>query len=191
MKSFSIEKLTEIINGVLVGNKTLRLSSLEDINQAGKNQLTIIGNAKYLAYWKNSKASAAIISEKLKLEPGAGRALIRVKNADLAMVKMLELFKPDLPWLNDDIHPLAVVHPTAKIGKNVSVGAGCYIGVDVAIGDRTKLYPNVTVLDQTSIGKDTVIWSGTVIRERSQIVSCGIIFPITLCSPMGDYHFLF
>jgi UDP-3-O-[3-hydroxymyristoyl] glucosamine N-acyltransferase len=189
MKSFSIKKLTEIINGVLVGNKALQISGLEEINSAGKNQLTIIGNTKYLAYWKNSNASAAIIGEKLKLEPGAGRALIRVKNADLAMVKMLELFKPDLPWLNDGIHPLAVVHPKAKIGKNVSVGAGCYIGADVTIGKRTKLYPNVTVLDQTSIGKDTVIWSGTVIRERNQIGNNCIFHPnVTIGADGFGYH---
>jgi len=171
MKSFSIEELNEIVNGVLVGGVTEKITGLEQITSASRNHLTIIGNTKYLALWEDSQASAAIVNEKLKLEPGPDRALIKVKNADLAMAKLLELFKPDLPWLNDGIHPSAVVHPTAKIGENTSVGAGCYIGKDVTLGDRVKLYPNVTVLDQTRIGMETVIWSGTVIRERSQIGS--------------------
>ena len=33
------------------------------------------------------------------------------------------------------------------------------------------LYPNVTILDETTIGAHTIIWSGTVIRERSEIGS--------------------
>jgi UDP-3-O-[3-hydroxymyristoyl] glucosamine N-acyltransferase len=31
------------------------------------------------------------------------------------------------------------------------------------------LYPNVTIFDETKIGSQTVIWSGTVIRERCEI----------------------
>jgi len=177
MKSFSITELTEIVNGVLVGNVTQRITGLEKIESANKNQVTYIGQSKYLPLWKDSQACAAIINEEFKLEQGAGRALIKVKNADLAIVQLLELFKPDMPILANEIHPSAVVHPSAKIGKDTGIGAGCYIGKDVILGDQVKLYPNVTVLDQSCIGKGTVIWSGTVIRERCQIGSHCIFHP--------------
>lgn len=44
-----------------------------------------------------------------------------------------------------------------------------YVGKDVVLGDAVTLYPNVTILDETKIGNNTIIWSGTVIRERSEI----------------------
>ncbi len=177
MNSFFIEELNEIVNGVLVGNTTQKIVGLEQIECANRNQITFIGNAKYLNLWEGSLACAAIINKKLKLEPGLDRALIKVENADLSMAQLLELFKPDLPLIEDEIHPSAVVHPTVKIGKDTSIGAGCYIGKDVTLGDQVKLYPNVTVLDQTCIGIKTVIWSGTVIRERCQIGSHCIFHP--------------
>ncbi len=177
MRSFSIEQINRIVNGILVGNIEQEITGLEQIESANKNQITFIGNKKYCSFWAGSHSSVAIINGDLDLEPGSGRALIKVKNADLAMAKLLELFQPDFPVLEDKIHPSAVVHPNAKIGKDIRIGAGCYIGKDVILGDQVTLYPDVTVFDQTSIGNGTVIWSGTVIRERSQIGSYCIFHP--------------
>jgi len=177
MKYFSIEELTETVSGVLVGSTTQKITGLERIESASRNQISFIGNKKYLSLWEDSKACAAIINENLELEPGPGRALIKVKNADLSIAQLLELFKPGSPLLEDGIHSSAVIHPTAKIGKDTNIGAGCYIGKDVILGDQIKLYPNVTVLDQASIGIGTVIWPGTVIRERCQVGSHCIFQP--------------
>lgn len=171
MKSFTIKELNEIVNGVLVGDVTQRIIGLEQIETANRNQITFIGTAKYLPLWESSRACAAVINEKFELESGHSRALIKVKDADLAMAQLLELFTPDLPLLENGIHPSAIVHPTAKIGDNTSIGAGCYVGGDVTLGDQVKLYPNVTVFDHSCIGTATVIWSGTVIRERCKVGS--------------------
>jgi UDP-3-O-[3-hydroxymyristoyl] glucosamine N-acyltransferase len=97
--------------------------------------------------------------------------LIKVKNADLAMAKLLEVFTPEPPYFASEIHPTASVDPSAKLGDGSRVGAGCYIGKDVIIGDNVIIYPNVTILDETTIGDYTTVWSGTVIRERSVIGS--------------------
>jgi len=43
------------------------------------------------------------------------------------------------------------------------------VGKNVVLGDGVVLYPNVTIMDDTTIGPATVVWSGTVIRERSEI----------------------
>jgi UDP-3-O-[3-hydroxymyristoyl] glucosamine N-acyltransferase len=95
--------------------------------------------------------------------------LIKVKNADLAMAKLLEIFSPGRPEFTVPIHPTAVIHESAKIGNGCQIGAGSYVGKNVVLDAGVVLYPNVTILDETSIGKNTVIWSGTVIRERTEI----------------------
>ena len=38
-----------------------------------------------------------------------------------------------------NIHSTAIVHPNAKLGKDVIVGPGAVIGENVEIGDGTKL----------------------------------------------------
>ncbi len=169
MKSFTIKEINKILNGELVGDTNQQITGPEQLDKAGNNHITFIGSRKYVNLWTESKACAAIVNEKLKIEPGENRALIKVKNADLAMAKLLEVFDPGPPRFDVDIHPTAVIHDSAIIGKDCKIGAGCYVGKDVVLANGVVLFPNVTIFDQTTIGDGTVIWSGTVIRERSEI----------------------
>lgn len=169
MKSFTIKEINAILKGELVGNTNQQIDGPEELGRAQKNNITFIGSVKYVSQWKSSNASAAIINENVELEPGENRAFIKVKNADLAMAKLLEVFSPDPPRFDIDIHPTAVVHETAVVGDECKIGAGCYVGQNVSLGNGVVLYPNVSIFDNTKIGDNTIVWSGTVIRERSEI----------------------
>ncbi|WP_047415007.1 UDP-3-O-(3-hydroxymyristoyl)glucosamine N-acyltransferase [Cellulophaga sp. Hel_I_12] len=169
MKSYTILEINSVLNGEILGNTSHKISAPEQLEKAGVHNITFIGNRKYAKLWETSKATAAVIDEKIELEPGDGRVLIKVKNADLAMAQILELFDPGLPTFEQEMHRTAVVHETAKIGKGVKIGANCYVGKNVSLGDGTVVYPNVTIMDDTTIGNSCIIWSGTVIRERTVI----------------------
>jgi len=171
MKSYTIEEINDILKGELVGKTTQQITGPEQLEKADINQVTFIGSKKYVHQWEASKACAAIVNEGLEIEPGKNRALIKVKNADLAMAKLLEVFDPGPPQFDTEIHATAVIHESATIGKECKIGAGCYIGKDVVLGDAVVLYSNVTILDETKIGNGTIAWSGTVIRERCEIGS--------------------
>ncbi|NRD23588.1 UDP-3-O-(3-hydroxymyristoyl)glucosamine N-acyltransferase [Winogradskyella litoriviva] len=171
MKSFSIEDINAFVNGEVVGSTTHRITGLEQIQNATENQATFIGNRKFAKLWPDSKASLAIVNDNLDIEPGENRVLIKVKNADLTMAKLLESFTPETPYFETDIHPAANIDASAKIGNGSRVGAGSYIGKNVVLGDNVTIYPNVTILDETTIGAHTTIWSGAIIRERSVIGS--------------------
>ncbi|MBP0903768.1 UDP-3-O-(3-hydroxymyristoyl)glucosamine N-acyltransferase [Mariniflexile gromovii] len=166
MATYSISEINSILKGELVGNTTEKIIGPEQLQNAKSNQISFIGSPKYLKYWADSKACAVVVNDNLKIEPIDNRAIIKVKNADLAMAKILELFNPPPPVFDTDIHPTAVIHDTAKIGAGCKIGANCYVGKDVELGDAVVLYPNVCVFDETTIGNNTVVWSGTVIRER-------------------------
>jgi len=175
MKEWTIEEINRLVDGTLEGDVQVVISGVEEITEALPHHLTFIGEKKYIKQWNQSKAVAAIVNDSFKIEPGQGRALIRVTNADLAMAKVLTLFEPELPKCESGIHPAASVDPTAQIGDGAAIGAGCYIGARVVVGADTTLYPNVTILDDSHVGSQTIIWSGTVIRERCRIGSHCII----------------
>jgi len=177
MKKYTTKQICRVVNGTLEGSPTVIITGVDHISEATADQLTFIGEKKYIKLWDPSAASAAIVDEKLSVEPGPGRALIRVADADLALANVLKLFEADTPKCTPGIHSAAVVDATAIIGKGAAIGAGCYVGPGVVIGNHTTLYPNVTVLDDTRIGKETIIWSGTVIRERCRIGNHCIIHP--------------
>ena len=177
MKCFTIEEINQKINGKLKGNPAILITGVDQVADAKKNQLTFIGEKKYIKLWQQSSALAAIVNDGLDIEPGPDHALIFVADADLALAEVLEMFELEPPKCEIGIHSTAVIDSTAKIGAGAAIGAGCYIGPSVVVGENTKLYPNVTVLDYTSIGSGTVVWSGTVIRERCRIGNFCIIHP--------------
>lgn len=177
MKQYTLEEINNKLKGTIVGKCFNNITGPEQIEYANETQITFIGNKKYLKLWNDSKACAVVINEDFDLQARENRAIIKVKNADIAMSDVLEMFMPESPVFVENIHPSAVIHSTAIIGNNCKIGAGCYIGKDAKIADNATIYPNVTILDYVEIGQHTTIWSGTVIRERCIIGSYCIIHP--------------
>ena len=140
MKEFTIRDINQSIEGRIVGNRSLTITKVEQIDSAKSNQLTFIGHKKYIKKWEKSRASAAILKEGYSVAPGKGRALIFVPNVDIAIAKVLELFRPREPLCPTGIHPTAIIDTTALVGDNVSIGAGCYIGPGVTIGNNSSIH---------------------------------------------------
>ena len=165
-KSYGVEELCTILEGELIGSSSTAIDSPEHIDRAKAGQITFIGHKKYISHWEQSGATAAIVSANLDVEPGANRAVIKVKDADIAMAKILELFDPGIPVIDVDIHPSAVVESSAQIGKGVKIGANTYVGKNVVLRDAVVLYPNVTIMDDSQIGPRTTLVYSYVANDQ-------------------------
>lgn len=66
------------------------------------------------------------------------------------------------------IHPLAYVHPDAKLGENVTVEPFAYIAGKVTIGDGSWIGPHAVINDGAILGRDCKIFSGAVIASTPQ-----------------------
>ena len=177
MKKYTIQEINAVLNGIIVGETTHSITAPEQLELASETEISFIGNKKYEKLWETSKACAAIVNEDISIAPGENKAFIKVKNADLAMSQVLELFAPPAPLFSHEIHPTAVIDATAKIGTGTRIGANCYVGPNVVLGDNVTLYPNVTILDECTIGKGSVRWSGAVVRERCHVGAYCILHP--------------
>ena len=68
----------------------------------------------------------------------------------------------------NNIHPLATVHPDAKLGDNVEVGPYAYIAANVEIGDGCKILPHATIFDYVKMGKNCTVFPGAVVGAIPQ-----------------------
>jgi len=59
--------------------------------------------------------------------------------------------------MKDDIHPTAVVDPSASLGKGTSAGPHVVVGPEVHVGDGTRLLPGTVLTGPTRIGSGNVI----------------------------------
>ena len=65
----------------------------------------------------------------------------------------------------------AIIHPSAKLGKDVVVGPGTIIGADVEIGEGTWIGPHVVIQGPTVIGKHNKIFQFASVGDEPQDVT--------------------
>ncbi len=67
-----------------------------------------------------------------------------------------------------EVHPTAIISPSAQLGENVHVGAMSVIGDNVVVGDNTYIDAHVVISCNTTIGKDNKIAPGAVLGGAPQ-----------------------
>jgi UDP-N-acetylglucosamine acyltransferase len=65
----------------------------------------------------------------------------------------------------------AIIHPSAQLGQNVTVGPGTIIGADVVIGDGTWIGPHVVIQGPTVIGKNNKIFQFASVGDEPQDIT--------------------
>jgi UDP-3-O-[3-hydroxymyristoyl] glucosamine N-acyltransferase len=138
---------------------------LNGIEQAGPGELTFVANPKYAAAARLTKASAVIVAEDF---PAIPAAMLRAKDPYLAFAHALELFHQPFRYA-PGVHPTAVVHPTAKIGRGAHLGPYVVVDENIEIGDHAVLLAHVVIYRGTKIGENFFAHAHAVVRENCRI----------------------
>jgi UDP-3-O-[3-hydroxymyristoyl] glucosamine N-acyltransferase len=147
------------------GPPDLEITGVAGIKEAGRGQITFVANPKYAGAARTTKASAVIVSDEF---PAISTALLRSKNPYLTFARALEMFcRP--PRYEPGVHPTAVIHPSATIGKGAHVGPYAVIDQDVTIGRNAVLLAHVVIYRGVRIGDDFFAHAHAVVREGCQL----------------------
>lgn len=169
--------IAELTDGQLAGADDIAITGMQALGDATPSDLSFVTDVKFIDGWAESDAAAALVPRDLEIEPGDGRALIRVDNVDLAVASVLEALAPTWPKPDAGVHASANVDPGANVAPTAHIGAGCYVGPGATLGEDVVLHPNVTVMNDSSIGDGTILWPGVVVRERCAIGRGCILHP--------------
>lgn len=147
------------------GSPETEITGVAGIEEAGPGQLTFVANPKYAAAAKSTKASAVIVAENF---PALNTASLRSSNPYLDFARAIELFyRP--PKYAAGVHSTAVVHPSAKIGKNASIGPYVVVEEDVQIGKNSVLLAHVVIYRGARIGNNFLAHAHAVVRENCRL----------------------
>jgi len=173
----TLSELSDLVKGKIVGDPTMVITGVSEIQNGRESTITFLGNLKYKKYLPTTSASAVVVPEASLLDNKPG---IVHHNPQLAIAKILGEFTPKLQYTSG-VNETAYVDSKAKIGKNVTIGpfsvieAGVIIGDDSNIGSHTvidqktsigkncKIFSNIHIYHGTNIGDNAIIHSGTVI----------------------------
>src|SRR3989454_4042203 len=147
------------------GSPDLEITGVAGIEDAGAGHITFLANPKYAAAARTTKASAIILADNF---PALSTAMLRSKNPYLTFAQAIELFyKP--PKYAPGVHPSAVIHPSAKIGKGAHIGPYAVVNEDVCIGENAVLLAHVVIYRGARIGDNFFAHAHAVVREHCRI----------------------
>lgn len=185
LKSFTLEEIAELTHSVLIGDPHYLISGAKDLKNATSQDASFLSQPRFLSKIAESKAGVIFVS--FKPTTPLRKQLLVTENPQEAFQKLLELFYPNMliqtAYLGH--HPTACIHPSAKIGDNVTIGPYAIIDKEAIIGNHTHLMAGTFVGSESTIGENCIVYPRVVIRERCAIGNRVIIQPGAVIGSCG------
>ena len=124
-------KLAELalaLGADLHGDGDAEITGVAGLEEAGPEEVTFVANPRYSALARTTNAGAVLVTLDF---PEIQTPTLRTANPYLAFAKAVQIFYRE-PVYSPGIHTTAVVHPTARIGREAHIGAFAVVseGVD-------------------------------------------------------------
>ena len=162
----TLAEIARLAGGELVGTANPLITGVAGIRDAMPGHLTFLGARRYQPFLRTCRASAVLVNRSEPVHLPA----VRVDNPALAFMKVLRYFSEAITLtFPRTVHASAVVDETARLGRDVHIGAHVVIEGGVLIGDRTVVLPGTCILRHSRLGADCTIYPNVVIREYTEI----------------------
>lgn len=176
--AYTLRELADHLQARLVGDADAVIKGLGSLATAEAGEVSHLSSPAYRKHLAATRATALILKEN-DLPLWKGNALVS-ENPYLSFALVSQLFgrRPELAeghHRSCEIHPSAVVDPTARLGPGVVIGARSRIGPgvrlhahvvvgeDCRIDDEVTLMPGVVIYPRVRMGARSVAHSGVVI----------------------------
>lgn len=140
------------------GDPSLLITDVASLNGAESSHISLCRSAKFTEALEKTQASACIVPAELVEKAPPHLALLIAKYPHRSFALIATSFYPE-EKASGEIAPTAVIHPTAKLGKNVEIGPMAVIGAHVELGDGVKIGPLTIIGEGVVIGDHSIIES--------------------------------
>lgn len=161
----TLAELARVLGAELHGNADHPISGVAGIEEAGPEHVTFVANPRYSALARTTKAGAVLVAPDF---PEITAATLRISNPYLAFAKTVQLFYRE-PDYAPGIHSTAVIHPTAKVGREAHIAPYAVVSEGVVIGDHAILLPHVVIYPHAVIGDHFFAHAHSIVREHCRV----------------------
>ncbi len=161
----TLRELTSLVDGELVGDPDLEITGVSEVQNGEPGTITFVHVPKYRQYLRTTEASAVLTGKDETLENLNG---IISENPTVALSKILDHFAPEAGD-GSGVHETAVIHSSATLGNDVTVGPFAVIEEGVTIGDGARIGPQCTICKESTVGNGSELKSLVAIYSRCNI----------------------
>ena len=184
---FTAKQISEFINGTIEGDATVKVGELAKIENGKEGSLCFLSNPKYESFLYTTRASVVIVGQDFVPSQPVKSTLVKVADPYSAFSLLLEKYNEAVNQANarSGIEQPSFIHPTAKIGQHVFIGAFSYIGENAVIGDHSKINPQVFIGAETTIGTNCTLFPGVKIYHKCVVGNRVVIHANTVIGSDG------
>ena len=165
---FTALQIAGILEGEVVGNPEVLVSSLSKIEEGIEGSLTFLANPKYNNFLYSTQASVTIVNNTLVVEGTVTTTMIKVDDAYGAFTKILEFYN-QVKLDKRGIEEPSYLSESATYGDNFYLGCFSYVGKNVVLGNNVKIFPNAFIGDNAVLGDNVIIFAGAKIYSETLI----------------------
>lgn len=158
-------ELASLVQGELSGDGATMIAGAAGLNEAGPSDVSFLGNPKYAAAAAASKAGCLLLPQSNRSAACPAKAKIFVEDPQFAFSQILILIARQRPKPAPAVDSRSAVDPSARLGRDVTVGAFSVIGPGAQIGDGAVIGPLCFVGEDVRVGKDSLLHPRVVVRE--------------------------
>jgi len=183
----TVGQLAERINACVIGDDSRQVTGVNSLEQSGPMDVSFVTSDEHAGKFGSLKAAAVIIKEQAD---GISVPQLLVEDVRAALINALNIFAPKLTPVAG-IHATAVVEESAKLGKDVGVGAGAYIGHNVRLGHGSIIGCGCKIGENSEVGRNSRIEANVVVYHNCRIGdNCIIQANCTIGATGFGYYFI-
>jgi UDP-3-O-[3-hydroxymyristoyl] glucosamine N-acyltransferase len=204
----TLKDVAALVRARLLGDGSVEVRGVASIRSASPGDLVFVEEEKSLDEALASRA-AAVIAGEFAAAAAAGKPILISGQPRLAFARAASLLV-DSQRYEPGVHATAIVHPSVRIGNNVTIeayvtigqgavigsgthiGAACHLGANVTLGENCNLLSHVTIYPGVKLGNRVIVHAGAVLGSdgfgyvRDSLSGCYEKFPQIGGLEVGD-----
>ena len=172
----SARELAALLKGTVEGNPDVIVDRPSKIEDGGEGTVSFLANLKYEPFAYQTNPSILVVDHAFQPRQALQSTLIRVDNVYASVALLMSKFG-DMTNEVKEISDNALVHSSAQIGKEVSIGSFSIIEEGAIIGDGCQIFPQVYIGKNVRIGKEALLYPGVKVMNNSVIGDRCILQP--------------
>lgn len=153
-----ITAIARLVNGQIMGDPNRIISSLTNIDEANAQSLVFAQDKKNWEKAIACDAAAILVGTNTGISSG-DKVLIRVDNPKVAFIKLLNHY-----YRKAERKPM--IHPTACIADNVTLGENCHIGPFVVIEEHSVIGDGCCLMSHVSLGRNVILGNHVTLHPQ-------------------------
>lgn len=162
----SLAEIVRALGGDIAGSAEIRVTRVATLERAGPDAIAFFAQDRFMRELQQTQAGAVILGAAHRDATALPRIICRNPHAYFARV--CALLHPPLAAA-PGVHALASIDPSARLGRDVSVGAYAVIGRGVVLGDGAIIGAHCCIGDNAVVGAATRLWPGVAVYHDCRI----------------------